>query len=56
MRKHKDVLMEKYVLQKLSDVEEVVNLHETFRDSLNVYMRLEAVLGGELWNICEKFG
>lgn len=55
MRKHKDVLMEKYVLNKLKDVEEVINLYETFRDKINVYMRFEPALGGEIWDICKSF-
>ena len=53
MRKHKDILMEKYVLQKLADCPDVVNLLETFKDDISVYMRLEAVEGGELWDICK---
>lgn len=55
IRKEKDILMEKYVLEKLKDVEGVINLRETFKDEMNAYMKLEPVRGGEIWKLCRNF-
>lgn len=55
-RKQKDVLMEKYSLEKLKDCSGVAQILETFKDDFNVYIRMEAFTGGEIWNKVHTFG
>jgi hypothetical protein len=43
MRKHKDILMEKYALEKLADSKYVIDLYETFKDDANLCMRFEVL-------------
>lgn len=50
LRKQADILMEKHCLLKLADCEYVIDLQETFKDDLNVYLLMEFADGGELWN------
>jgi serine/threonine protein kinase len=41
--------MEKHVLTRLKEVEEVVRIYSTFQDNMNLYMVSEYVENGELW-------
>ena len=43
LRKHKDILMEKYALEKLKESNYVISLLETFKDQSNLGMRFEAL-------------
>ncbi|EAR99605.1 Serine/Threonine kinase domain protein (macronuclear) [Tetrahymena thermophila SB210] len=54
--KEKDIIMEKHVLKKLSGSPYVIELFDTFSDELCLYMQMEFVDGGELWNYCRIFG
>lgn len=54
--KEKDILMEKHALSKLSGSDYVIKLFDTFHDELTVYIQMELVDGGELWNFCRIFG
>ena len=56
IRKHQDILMEKYALEKLKDSKYVIDLLETFKDDINLCMRFEALQDGELWDIMKEFG
>ena len=56
LRKQNDILMEKHCLNKLKDCEYVVQLHETFKDEINVYLLMEFVDGGELWSKIKNCG
>ena len=48
--------MEKHVLTRLKEVEEVVRIYSTFQDNMNLYMVSEYVENGELWAQCKQFG
>ena len=48
--------MEKYALEKLKGCKRVCQILETMKDDINVYIRTEAFLGGELWEIAHTFG
>ena len=54
--KEEDVFMEKYCLEKLKNCKYVVKLHDTFQDELNLYMLLELITNGELWERIKIFG
>ena len=56
LNKEKDVIMEKYCLKKLEGSNYVVKLFETFQDEFNLYIIMELVHGGELWEIVRSFG
>ena len=56
IRKEKDIIMEKYCLEKLKESPFVVDLFETFKDQFNVYLRFEAMEGGELWSEIRVLG
>ncbi len=43
IRKHKDILMEKYALDKLNGSKYVIKLFETFKDDVNLCMRFEVL-------------
>jgi hypothetical protein len=43
LRKHKDILMEKYALEKLRESKYVIRLLETFKDANNLGIRFEAL-------------
>lgn len=55
-KKTQDLVMEKYVLNKLAGLKRVVKLHETFKDEANVYFNMEYLEGGELWDMIHCFG
>lgn len=55
-KKTQDLIMEKYVLNKLNGCKRVVHLYETFKDELNIYFNMEYLAGGELWEISHCFG
>jgi serine/threonine protein kinase len=55
-KKTDDVLMEKYVLNKLKGCRRVVQLLETFKDDFNLYFNMEFLKGGELFELCAGFG
>ncbi|CAD8184296.1 unnamed protein product [Paramecium octaurelia] len=56
VNKEKDVFMEKHCLGKLADCPYVIKLYSTFQDAENLYMQMEYVEGGELWQIVKNFG
>jgi 3-phosphoinositide dependent protein kinase-1 len=56
IRKEKDVFMEKHCLLKLKDCPSTIDLIETHKDDFNLYMLLEAVEGGELFDHCTIWG
>jgi len=56
LHKEHDVLMEKHILNKLKGVPGVLQLHETFKDDLNLYFFTEHLSGGELWEYCKTVG
>ena len=41
--------MEKHCLQKLKDIPCVIKINATFQDEFNLYMLMEYVENGELW-------
>jgi serine/threonine protein kinase len=43
LRKHKDILMEKYALEKMKESGYIIRLLETFKDENNLGMRFEAL-------------
>lgn len=55
-KKTQDLVMEKYVLNKLAGLERTVRLHETFKDEASVYFCMEYLPGGELWSLVHPFG
>lgn len=55
-KKTQDLVMEKYVLNKLKGLKRTVDLHETFKDESSVYFNMEYLPGGELWNLIYPFG
>jgi len=50
------VIMEKHCLKKLEGNEYVIKLQDTFQDELNLYMVMELVPCGELWDLVKNFG
>lgn len=56
VRKEADILMERYCLKKLNDNPYVIDIYSTFQDDLNLFLHLEFVKGGELWDIVKIFG
>lgn len=55
-KKTQDLIMEKYVLNKLKGLKRTVDLHETFKDECAVYFNMEYLPGGELWDLIHPFG
>lgn len=55
-KKTQDLIMEKYVLNKLNGCKRVVHLYETFKDELHIYFNMEYLAGGELWEMVHCFG
>ena len=53
IRKFKDVIMEKYVLEKLKGNTYVANILEKWHDDFNVCIRMEYLKGGELFKLCK---
>jgi 3-phosphoinositide dependent protein kinase-1 len=56
LHKESDVIMEKHCLKKLEGFDHVIKLYDTFQDELNLYMIMEMVPGGELWDLTKNFG
>jgi serine/threonine protein kinase len=56
LHKENDVIIEKHCLKKLEPSGCVIKLFDTFQDELNLYMIMEYVPGGELWDIVKNFG
>ena len=56
LHKEADIVMEKYVLEKLNDCKYVTNIYETFQDELSMFIMMEYVNNGELWNEIRIFG
>jgi len=56
LHKENDVVMEVHCLNRLADCENVINLHERFKDELSLYLVMEYVPGGELWDRLRSFG
>jgi len=56
LHKENDVIMEKHCLKKLEGNEYVIKLQDTFQDELNLYMVMELVPCGELWDLVKNFG
>lgn len=54
--KTKDLVMEKYVLNKLYDCQRVARLYETFKDEFSIYFNMEYMAGGELWSLIHCWG
>lgn len=54
--KTKDLVMEKYVLNKLYDCQRVARLYETFKDEFSIYFSMEYMAGGELWSLIHCWG
>lgn len=54
--KTKDLVMEKYVLNKLYDCKRVARLYETFKDEFSIYFNMEYMAGGELWSLIYCWG
>lgn len=55
-RKTADLVMEKYVLEKLKDCDRVCKMIETCKDAFNIYFHMEWMEGGELWKKLRVFG
>lgn len=55
-KKTQDLIMEKYVLNKLKGLKRVVYLDDTFKDDFNIYFNMEYLPGGELWEMIHCFG
>ena len=55
-KKTQDLVMEKYVLNKLKGLTRTVDLHETFKDEFAIYFNMEYLPGGELWEMIHPFG
>lgn len=56
LHKENDLVMEKHCLTKLKDSEYVINFIDSFDNFLNVYLVMEYMPGGELWEIVKCFG
>ncbi|KAM3139596.1 hypothetical protein pb186bvf_008241 [Paramecium bursaria] len=56
VNKEKDVYMEKHCLQKLKDMPCVIEINATFQDEFNLYMLMEYVENGELWQQIHGYG
>ncbi|CAK66678.1 unnamed protein product (macronuclear) [Paramecium tetraurelia] len=56
VNKEKDVYMEKHCLGKLTDNPYCIRLYSTFQDDENLYMLMQYVDGGELWQQIHNFG
>ena len=51
-----DLLMEKHCLYKLKDCPRVVNISDTFQDTLCIYILMELLEGPELWERIKFYG
>ncbi|CAD8131091.1 unnamed protein product [Paramecium sonneborni] len=56
VNKEKDVYMEKHCLGKLTENPYVIRLYSTFQDDENLYMLMQYIDGGELWQQIHNFG
>jgi len=56
VKKQEDVLMEKHVMNKLPEHQNIINFYGCGRDELFLYILYEYVNGGELWKKCVIYG
>jgi len=56
LHKENDVVMEVHCLNRLADCDYVIKLYERFKDELSLYLVMEYVPGGELWERLRSFG
>ena len=56
LHKERDLMVEKHCLNKLKDVDGVIDLFETFQDKFKLYMVMEQADGKELWQRAKIFG
>lgn len=56
LHKENDLLMEKHCLIKMKDSEYVIDYIESFQNFLNLYLVMEYMPGGELWDLVKCFG
>ena len=56
LHKEDDLFVEKHCLNKLKGVNNVVQLHETFKDEFKLYLVMELLEGKELWEVAKTFG
>jgi serine/threonine protein kinase len=56
LRKQEDVLMEKHVMEKMSQHENIIKYYGSAKDETMLYILYEYVNGGELWKRCMVYG
>lgn len=56
MKKQRDVLMEKHVMHKVGEHNNLIKFYSSFKDDFYLYMNYEYVNGGDLWSKCIYYG
>ncbi len=56
LKKQEDVLMEKHVMNKISQHENIIDFHGCNKDEVFLYILYEYVNGGELWKKSVVYG
>jgi len=56
LHKENDVVMEIHCLNRLADSEYIIKLHEKFKDEISLFIVMEYVPAGELWDRLRSFG
>jgi serine/threonine protein kinase len=49
LRRQEDVLMEKHVMNKVPEHDNIIKYHGSYKDEMFLYLLYEYVNGGELW-------
>ena len=56
LKKQEDVLMEKHVMNKITEHKNIIKFYGSNKDEMFLYMLYEYVNGGELWQKCVVYG
>ena len=56
MKKERDVLMEKHVMNKIPVHENLIRYYTSTKDDMYLYLNYEYINGGDLWTKCIHYG
>ena len=56
LKKQEDILMEKHVMQKIEENDNIIKFYGCSKDEIFLYILYEYVNGGELWRKCVIYG
>lgn len=56
LKKQEDVLMEKHVMEKISEHKNIIKYYGSYKDEMCLYILYEYVNGGELWRKSTVYG